>query len=532
MIERLIEHWLTSANERAYEIPFRQMLSAKGFSVFHQSGHGMMEQGKDILAFDPDGRLCAYQLKTGNIDLTEWRKIRGEVEELVEIPVKHPSARGKKNHRAFLVANGELSDPVRREIDDRNQRWKSRKEPILETILYGQLLADFKAVHDQFLPRELSEFRTLLELYLSDPRGTLSEEQYSQFLTGVLPYERPIKRDRDYKRAFSSALLLNSCILAGYREKHNHIAQINAWILLLCHILGIGEKYNLPEKHWRESVDLCLSAVEDSFMALVKELEGRDDLIEGSPVTDAPLFRARMTIVAGYLSAYDLYLTLRNDNPNLRDRIYELISKHSQVLELWGESAVPLLVMLALHREQRGNHIGAESVLDGIIRSIIDANLKDNQKGIPSPYYSLEDVVLARLGDRSSGTFQEEDFGGKSFTLEALVEMLARRNRRQALKLSWKSITRLSYCEFLPASVWATYLWRSKNGEQDSRLPNKPESWSALVKRANTVSPGSTPRTMLRNPHIAPLFLICYPHRFSAARMTFLEESLAAAGRR
>lgn len=50
-----------------------------------------MEQGKDIITIDKSGNYCAYQLKTGNIDLPKWREIRPEIEELIQLPIIHPS---------------------------------------------------------------------------------------------------------------------------------------------------------------------------------------------------------------------------------------------------------------------------------------------------------------------------------------------------------------------------------------------------------------------------------------------------------
>jgi hypothetical protein len=45
VIERVIENWLTSANERSYQIPFCQLLAAEGETVIYISSHGPFEQG-------------------------------------------------------------------------------------------------------------------------------------------------------------------------------------------------------------------------------------------------------------------------------------------------------------------------------------------------------------------------------------------------------------------------------------------------------------------------------------------------------
>ena len=65
MIERVVENWLTSVNERQYQIPFCQLLAAEGETVVYISPHGQREQGKDVITLGRDRAPCAYQLKLG-----------------------------------------------------------------------------------------------------------------------------------------------------------------------------------------------------------------------------------------------------------------------------------------------------------------------------------------------------------------------------------------------------------------------------------------------------------------------------------
>jgi hypothetical protein len=113
MIESVIANWLTKTNERNYQIPYCQVLLTEGHRVLYVSTHRPMEQGKDIVTVDEDGGYNAYQLKTGNIDQKTFRGIKGEVEELVERSIVHPSVDKAKGHRAYLVLNGEITDELR-----------------------------------------------------------------------------------------------------------------------------------------------------------------------------------------------------------------------------------------------------------------------------------------------------------------------------------------------------------------------------------------------------------------------------------
>jgi len=73
MNERLVENWLISVNEKTFQIPFCQMLTAEGYTVLHLSRHGPFEEGKDVIALDPAGTPCAFQLKgaKGKISQTD-----------------------------------------------------------------------------------------------------------------------------------------------------------------------------------------------------------------------------------------------------------------------------------------------------------------------------------------------------------------------------------------------------------------------------------------------------------------------------
>src|SRR5262245_36648643 len=141
VIERVVENWLTSSNERAYQIPFCQLLAAEGETVVYISPHGPFEQGKDVVTLDKRGRVRAYQLKCGDFGLAEWRKHRGEINDLVELPVQHPAIHAARHHTPFLVTNGDIKDPALKAINSANDAWRKRRYPALRTISGSALLS-------------------------------------------------------------------------------------------------------------------------------------------------------------------------------------------------------------------------------------------------------------------------------------------------------------------------------------------------------------------------------------------------------
>ena len=76
MLEKLIENWLTSTNERGYMPAYCQLLVTQGYQLLYISPHGPDEAGKDIIAKNPKGKLECFQLKNGDVGLSEFRKLR------------------------------------------------------------------------------------------------------------------------------------------------------------------------------------------------------------------------------------------------------------------------------------------------------------------------------------------------------------------------------------------------------------------------------------------------------------------------
>lgn len=126
LLGRVIENWLTSVNERQYQIPFCQVLAAEGERILYVSTHGPFEKGKDIVTCTAGGEVRAYQLKAGDIGLSEWRDIHGEIVNLVELAIELPGAPPVTDFVPYLVTNGELTDPVLEQARAANVAWESR----------------------------------------------------------------------------------------------------------------------------------------------------------------------------------------------------------------------------------------------------------------------------------------------------------------------------------------------------------------------------------------------------------------------
>jgi hypothetical protein len=97
-----------------------------GYAVVHSTTHGPAEEGKDVIAKDARGRVFAFQLKRGNINVHQWRKMKSEIEELTEYSIRHPSISKRAKWQPVLVTNGDINEHVSGRIENINTTLEQR----------------------------------------------------------------------------------------------------------------------------------------------------------------------------------------------------------------------------------------------------------------------------------------------------------------------------------------------------------------------------------------------------------------------
>lgn len=524
MIERVVENWLTSANERQYQIPFCQVLSSEGETVIYASPHGALEQGKDVITIAADRVPCAYQLKAGRINLKGWQAIKGEIDELVELPISHPSIPTGKFHRPYLVTNGAVSDTVLNRIESTNRVWKRYNPKPLCLIQSGELIARFVRAHGSFLPRETKDFSRFLELIVNGGRGPFDKEGFAAFLESIVPI-RPSTTSiapRDVGRSASSAVLLTSYIVQGSEREQNHWAVFEAWIVTASYILAAASKHRTPAKWWARSFELCELAAVRALESLCEEcIENRAQFTQGDPFTDGSFYPIRVTILAGTLSALSLYHRLRSEKWEHEFFVQDFLLAHTKQIQVWGESAAPYLTMAALELEQHGAHARSEQLIGQLVATIVSLN-GSKGRGLPNPYYEPEGAVRLISGMEPNNP---ELFSGNSYALEPLIEFLARRLARGMLTHFWERITRVHFTGFRPTEEWEWFRWRAENGSLDHRMPNTPQSWAALLDAAENAPP-DVPALLRDRPSFMPFLGLVFPHRFSVGFLRSLERAI------
>ena len=504
------------------------MLAAEGETILYVSPHGPFEKGKDIITRTTSGETRAYQLKAGDIGLNDWRGIYGEIVNLVELAIEIPGNVPITEFVPYVVTNGELTDPVLEQVRVANVSWQSRGiNKQLRTIQKGELFERFRASHGAYLPHELADFRTFLELILRDGSFPAEKAKAALLIEHVLPREPKQESPLNIARAASSIVLLAAYITGPAALASNYWCVFEYWVLAGAYILYLAEKSNKAESDCDVSFRLCETAAENALSALGEECMKRPDLVQGFPLVEGHTYKARVTILIGLLTSWDLSLRIRHKADTSGGFVQSFLDGHLKEASMWGESAVPYLYLAALRAEQGLQKQVAEGVVTQLVHEISATNgASASGRGLPSPYYSPEEALRLNYG---LDPLNSEQFVGRSYTIKPLIDFLVRRGQRQALADLWFGITRMFFVEYAPASFPEWFRWESSDGILDSTLPGEPHSWDALREQAEANLVEALPPTLIKHPAFALWFILVYPHRFTPGVAKLVEDALRKA---
>lgn len=535
MNERVIENWLDKANERSFQIPFCHALYSEKHTIIHMTRHCGMELGKDIIAIAPDKVPCAYQLKGVNgkrLTLSRWRKeLLPQIQNLVFGKLVHPSLKPHKHHRAYIVINGGLEEEVQRAIDDFNRARKDEGNPKrqIHLIVKGELLRMFKNLQSGFWPAELVDERTFLELYLEQGNGPLPKQKLASLFESTMSFQ--IKKGRmpsreKCSRAIASCALLCASAISPFSNRDNHAAEFEAWALYFSYVLGLAERWKLPEKYWKFELDIASKSMYNALGRLCEELMNRSHYVEGDALSDQPFYRVRMTYLLGLMSIYALWRQRMGEDEGDHDNfLREFCLKNSNKIELWGEYAIPQCIVFYFYLRKINPSHHVDFLLLELIRAISSQNkTRGNELSIPDPYYDVDDIFPYYL--KLEPKPFEYSFKGSSYSLESLVHLFVRTNFKQHMIRFWPVVSRVAFASFEPKHRWGYYLWRCKEGLNKIEVPPPTQSWNALKAQSLENHGQGAPRLLKKFPMEYLCYLCVYPHRLNSSGIRWIATKL------
>jgi len=379
VLEKVIENWLDNATERSFEKPFCYMLSAEGHTIIHLTKHNIMEMGKDIITIDPDGNPCAYQLKTGNISKKMWdEKVSSQTDNLVSIQINHPSVDSLKHHKSYLVTNGNIVEAAWEAVRGRNQMWADQNQSYrrLETIVGGELFEKAKKLGPDLWPSELTDIRTLLEMYLEEGEGILPKQKLSELFESTFQLDKGTRpSNNECRRIIASAGLLCAVAVSKYSDKENHVAEIEAWTLYIAYVLALAEKWNLPDKVFKNEFEIATQSLYNTLGNLCSEIKDQTYLIEGNPLTDSYVYKVRITWLLGLMSIYALWRRSKGEpKDETDDFLREFCKEKQKQLILWGEAAIPQFLAFFWYYRKIDGSMKTDDLIRQLITSICKLN--------------------------------------------------------------------------------------------------------------------------------------------------------------
>jgi hypothetical protein len=508
MKERLVEDWLTSINERGYEVPFCQSLLAGGYKIL-RSGHSPTEHGKDIIAVSPDGTVCGYQLKTGDFGQPEVSEYLNQLNMLVEARPVHPGLALDFAYQPYLVTTGEFKQPAISLIAELNAGWASRGLPKLRPINGRQLHVDFVKLSSDFWPTEPPKIRRFRELYLANGQGDLNAKGLANFLLEIL---NGAKSGVDLERRVSACNVFCSYLLGEFSNQKDHWSVFQGWTICAAQIAWAGESTERDSDFWLKSFALAKHAALDSLGRLAREVLEKDALAVRERELD-DYTRTRSTVALAAASCWQL-ITGRREQPEGFRRTVELVIELTEAGRFfpWGESAVSFFLLLVWILEHGNKAPMAASLLLGLIEAVSLQNCSDSEDALETPY-SSPDQCLSTYFAQAHGEKKTNRRAVNSYTLLPLVLLAARRELRSELEKAWPSIARVTLKVFEPAQPVGHLLWYCSEGKESSGTFPQPQSWAELRGLSLKDSKDRLPKVLRDDLDFALLFMLAFPHR-------------------
>lgn len=430
------------------------MLSAAGHTIIHSTRHTATELGKDIITIADDGVPCAFQLKSGNISLSKWRnEVSQQIDDLVIGKIVHSSIDASQHHRSYLVTNGNIVEEVSFAIKGRNETWANQNQSYLnlKTVDRGELFESAKNLGVDLWPSELTDTKTLLEMFLENGQGVLPKEKLASLFESTIPLkllENGKEPSKNHcSRTIASAGLLCAIATSSFSNKNNHVPEIEAWILYIAYVFAAVERWNLPTKTYKNELEIAIQAIYKSLANLCDEIIERDDLVEEDILADSYVYRVRVTWLLGLMGIYALW-RFRDKVPkdDIDDFLHDFCEEKQHLLQLWGEAAVPQFLGFYWYYRKINTTMNNSLIIYSLISSICNKNGLNSTSFLANPYYEAEDI-LPHIMTPILGASEEpleETFTGRSYTLEGLVHLFVRKNWKQTMKVVWPNVSKLA----------------------------------------------------------------------------------------
>ncbi len=372
--------------EREFDAPLLALLRAHGFREVHLL-HGAYEFGKDAIAqTEVDGRPTqfTFQSKAGDLSLSGWRGISGQVDELRRNTLAHPGYDAALPRRGVLVLTGRLTGGAPVAVQNYISEAKGRGETPLDVWDRERLIELLTDCPECLVEAEAGP---LLAMIGAADSGEVSDAKLEVFSRRwIAPGTVP-----SWRSVLEASLVAQRLDVAGRPD----LASVTA----LCLVRAVWASAHGIEPPLSDAL-LQADLARDLFRVHASALLSgdREHLLEHGALFGGDGFLATYAVRCARLAEIAGLAHLVGDAPGreeLSDWLSSFIANQPgcghPISDRWAVSLVPPAVVLATTRPD-----SVDELLRGTISWICDAH--EDGLGLAGPYADPREEVDYLLG--------------------------------------------------------------------------------------------------------------------------------------
>jgi len=536
LLERLIENWLDSASERSFQPIFCQALVNQGYQILHSTRHNAQEHGKDVIAMNPEGELCAFQLKghpRKRLGLAQYNtEIVHQINALANLPVDFPGLSDKR-HKSYFVTNGQIDEVVWQAIRlahlGNDQDHRSHRN--VTFLTRGDILKMFLDLDVSLWPSEVEDSKLLLEIITHNGDELYPIEKFHEILAGLLRLKEDSvsPNQEELNRIFASAALLTGICLGPFEKTRNYWASCCAWSVLGVYIIAAEERWQIKTRQSEFLLNTVKDVIFSKLELLSQEVISRKNrsMGEGDMFSDYFIVNWRHTLLKSIVSYYTV-VTVAEETDSKSDfhlPLKEFIFDKSYQMDVWGEAALPGMLFYNWALMQNGEISAANQLAIQIFKLCAESAL-------PAIYYSAEQIMRHRLSNTLTSfvpSINEQALGFKNswFGRQAFFNMVNLDMADDCDDL-WTDYCQSRFTEFIPATKWGYCLYRTDEGTNIGHIVPESQKWVDLRNFDQKSPDHIVPGALAKETWLLGLWIMICPNRAVTPVTNYLFRELIA----
>ena len=537
LLEKLVESWLDSINERGYQSAFCSLLCTEGHVILHNTRHSPIENGKDVITIAPDGNRHLIQLK-GNpgrrFKQSDFASHVNQLDMLAALPWKTSD---NVSEIPFFVTNGEVEEEARLAFDQYNAGLSKRGLTPVELVARGELLSRFIKSIETIAPSDPEKFSKFVAFLNSSPKKDLDFQELFRFFFDLIDSGNPTKQVQ-FDRLCSSCFLLAELISSKRDAAYDPYHVILIRTACLSAVMSTKQKLGLAlGKKISALYHLFRTRIAESIADFARELKGRERFfLQGTLIDDGIQITFRREVVTalfGALLAEHDFPGTKIDfeflTPDLEDACVSIVRNSFEDMRFWGEASVARYLIGYFGIANRAGGGDSDRLLLRLLFNYRYLSKSKHGYIFPSAYYSYEEFIrnyvfpsLARVED----SIRDETFWRRSHFFRPVFLLGARKNWKNACKLVWAEFTKYIHADVKHLTLWSTCFRPDEQAKWIDKIYDDVAIWPEVLGEAEEHEPSELVDLFDGDIFLSLVFLTYCPFRMNLSTILTIDRML------